>query len=254
MLEAGLAEVGSIVWTLGAIVPLVYGAAALLFATAVLSIATVSSILLWGRGSRGPRTVFALLGSLLLWLVFSRGRTDQAHLVFLAPVFLYLLVQHVDWQSERPRVPLLRVWVALALLLMMLLRWPVSWLQQPPSIEVVRAVDAQWAERGLPSLGAELPGVAANDLAVLHRSQYGSGLYLQWSPVSPPVDWLQSPADRYNSPPEFQAIADFGDEHAVPYIVVPSASLELWLRDPSPIREMLRERYRRAFDTAWGVA
>jgi hypothetical protein len=255
--QAAAATVAGIEWTPQTLIavarlllnPVVIG---LLFVTAIPSVATVASILLWRRGLRGPHATFALLGFVILWFVFSLGRPDQVHLVFLAPVFVYLLVQHLDWQSHRWSVFFMRVWLALAVILM--LRWPVHWLDALPSVSAVRSVDARWRARGLPTLVAELPGASANRLPVLYLSHIGSGLYFYWSPLPPPVDWLYPPTLRYNSPQEFQLIADFAEQHEVPYVVLPFQSVELWMRDASPIRDVLRAHYQRAFDTRWGAA
>lgn len=224
----------------------------LLIAVSVPFMATASSVLLWRRGARGPRASFALLGAALLWLLFATGRTDQVHLFFLAPVFLYLGVQHVDWHGHGRAVLVVRLWLVLAAVAM--LQWPVSWIGQPPSVEAVRAVDAGWRERGVPTLISRLPGVQQNQSPVVFLSHGGSSLYLFWAPLPPPVDWLFPPSSLLNSPEEYRALADFADAHAVPYVVVPIEVEARWLRDASPIRELLTERYRRAFETSWGVA
>jgi hypothetical protein len=189
-----------------------------------------------------------------MWIVYAAGRVDWQHLAYVLPVALYLLVREVDWRRERVRPALLRAWAVAGTAAGVLLFWGVRWKDTPPSISAVMAVDADLLKSGVPILADLLPRARQEGLPILYLAEGGSALYFYWAPSPPPVDWLQPPSSRYNSPREYAAVARFAEEHEVPYVVTTAAYAEEFVRIGSPIGALLTKHYRQAMETPWGIA
>ena len=190
-------------------------------------------------------------GILLAFLLYVNGRGDWTHLVMISPLLLLFTARSLDWTSERWRPGAMKAWIAAALVLAAV-RWPAYWIQRPPILSQVAAVDARLVRESVPAVLGRLPGVLEKKLPVLYLSSQGSALYLYWAPVPPPVDWLMPPSSRYNAPWEYAMAARFAQEHRVPYILISANQHAAFLTDPSPVRDLLKDHYRPYLDTPWG--
>ncbi len=137
-------------------------------------------------------------------------------------------------------------------MLVTVIRWPLYWMSTPPTLSAIEAVDRVLATETPAAVVDDLPGVREAALPVLYLSGASSSLYLHWSPLSPPVYWLMPPSARSNSPAEYAWVASFADAYQVRYIVVPEDFVSSFVEDPSPISDLLRERYRPGATTPWG--
>jgi hypothetical protein len=207
-----------------------------------------------GEHSGRSRWLFSAGGALLLWIIFLLGRMDLAHLVFFAPIALYLILQEVNWHGEKFRPRGLRVWLVAAVGVGIVFPWAVRWHSQPPSVTAVLAVDDRFRAASVPSLVDLLPNAREAQLPVLFLSKAGAALYFYHAPVPPPFDWITEPSARYTTDTQYAVIRDFADEMKVPYIVTPTAFASEFLSTSSPLREMLTTRYRPMLETPWGIA
>ena len=193
----------------------------------------------------------AAAGYFLVLAAYLLGRPDWVHLVLFLPLLMLFPVQETDWTSERVR-PALWKTVALLLTLWACARWPLHWATTPPLVQRVLRADAQLEQNGPAAVLASLPDVTSNQLPVVYLP-YGSSLYFFWAPAPPPLDWVMPPSSKYNAPRDFEILASFLEERAVPYVLIRESQAEMFLKEPSPLSDVLRRSYQPERTTPWGV-
>ncbi len=208
----------------------------------------------WRLGKRRPSRQWILTstGIFLIFALYLKGRSDWTHMVFLTPMLLLLVVQAIDWERERLRPRLVKVWLVVALAIS-LARWPMLWVHSPPLLQRVADTDKIMRRRGVAAVVDLLPGVKKNRLPVLYLGKAGSALYFYWAPDPPPLDWIMPPYARYNAPWEYLTLADFARKHHVPYIVIARGEYNAFTKEPSAISDLLNKSYTKLKDSPWGV-
>jgi len=187
---------------------------------------------------------------LVLWFYLS-GRPDWVHLVFYLPLFLICAVTEINWRRETWRPTAAK---ALVLLLTgwALVRWPVHWIQDPPLVSRVLQADARFTRQAPVGILKALPDVTRGRLQVVYLP-YGSSLYFYWAPDPPPVDWVMAPSLKHDGPEQFEKLASFLKEHAVPYVLIREDQADKFLYDPSPVSDVLQRSYKPERSTPWGI-
>jgi hypothetical protein len=197
--------------------------------------------------------LLGMIGTGLALGMFLIGRPDWTHLVFWLAPLLFLLLRETDWAAKTVRTRVVKGWL-LAATLVIGLRWTTYWVETPPNAWGIIVLDPAFRRNSLPTLVDEVPGAREYFQPILYLDRSASGLYLYWSPAWPPATWVLPPSLPYNSPEQYEALVTFAIEQRVPWIVIPYWSVESFTTDESPIRELLRERYRAEMRTTWGQA
>lgn len=197
--------------------------------------------------------LLGVLGTALALVMFLVGRPDWTHLVFWLVPLLFLLQRETDWPAKTIRTRIVKAWL-LAAVLLVGVRWTVYWADTPPNAWGIIVLDPAFRRNSLPTLVDEIPGVREYHQPILYLDRSASGLYLYWSPAWPPVTWVLPPSLPYNSPDQYEALVMFATEQRIPWIVIPYESVQSFTMDESPIRELIRDRYRSELRTSWGQA
>lgn len=216
-----------------------------------LLLVTLSPVWVQGFQAVPKRWVWAMLGLLLLVLVYLGGRSDWTHLAILAPLFIALAAFDIDWKLEKFRPGLFKVWIVLALVVAAV-RWPVSWVRNPPLLSHVATADYQYQRHFVDPLLARLPGVKHEQLPVLHLPN-GASLYFYYAPDPPPLDWVMPPSSRCDAPWEYTKFAAFANSHNVPYIVINRSYARDFFRQSSAISRLLKDQYTPYRETPLGM-
>lgn len=132
-------------------------------------------------------------------------------------------------------------------------RFGALWRSEPPGLAQIRRVDLEVGRHVRSSIAAAFPGVIENNQSVAVLSWTASAVYLYWSPLAPPVDWVAPPSSRASSDTEFKLMADFIDDNAVPFLIVQEEALQEFRGAETPLRRSIAP-YVRVGTTPFGVA
>lgn len=201
--------------------------------------------------SPSPTYLRRALGFVLVLWFYLSGRPDWVHLVLYLPLFLICAVTEIDWRKETWRPTVAKAFVLL-LTGWALARWPAHWIQDPPLVNRVLQADMRFARQAPVGVLQALPDVTRDRLPVVYLP-YGSSLYFYWAPDPPPVDWMMAPSLKHDAPEQFEKLASFLKEHAVPYVLIREDQADRFLYDPSPVSDVLQRFYKAERKTPWGT-
>jgi 4-amino-4-deoxy-L-arabinose transferase-like glycosyltransferase len=131
-----------------------------------------------------------LISTLVVWIVFMRGRIDSIHLIaFCIPVFVYLLMTGKRWSERGPLPRVVKGWLVVCLALIVV-QWGRRWRTDPPDIDAVLAIDGMVKRDRVEPIIDDLPGVRSAGLPILLLSHEATAFYFYWGPVVPAATWL----------------------------------------------------------------